>query len=203
MAASAPLWLLGARDNPSNKVVVALERGCRSVKTTQHSDVCAHRRAPLSRPAGFKHHHIGVERSDAEGRVDARHDRLVGQHSVCQEHADESLSAVAFAQASPGDLEEAVVSRTEAPRRTGLGQGGGSGEGAGLGGQGLEVVVQFEDLEPLADGTSVMGDDASGVESFDAFGIETHLNAACRLSAPGPSRSSGARTPGSWRRHAA
>ena len=70
----------------------------------------------------------------------------------------------------------------------------------GLKAQSLEVVVELEGLDPLADGPRVAGHHRGAVERLDASRPPDARRCACRHSGRGPNRSTGARRPGSWRR---
>ena len=72
------------------------------------------------------------------------------------------------------------------------------GERPGLDDEGLEVVVEVEGLDSLADGPGVAGHHAWRRRGPRRSRPQGARRCACRHSARAPSRSTGARRPGSW-----
>ena len=98
-----------------------------------------------------------------------------------EEHLDQRPRPVAIAEAAPRQLEEAVVRGGETAGGARLVKSRGTRECAELDLQGLEVVVELERFDALADRAPVTGDDPRAVERLHGLGRKAHGEARPRI----------------------
>jgi len=98
--------------------------------------------------------------------------------AVGEEHVDQPAGAAGVALRRAGGVPVGLVGGGEHPEPAGLDQGRRTGQGTRLGLQDLQVVIQGQDVEELADCPLVAGDGGGSVEDLDGGRAEPNGQAA-------------------------